>query len=612
MHGSHVALSQADSSSYNRTFFSPFTLFPGQTADLNTITNDSILKLSQFYDKGLQKRVHVARTGNPGSASFFSGLHSSDLKFYNHGFNQFEDYLFHPLRNKIGDRQFQRYTNIDYHLGSKKEQHILIRHEQKIKPWFIAGFDFGALGSQGDFSRQLNSNRNFDIYVAYEAPSSVYRIYSSFTSNKILNQENGGITTDTIFENASNLDTRTLPVNLIDANINNRTRDYVLKQDLNLSRLFSPRDSTMNRFNDNSFVLTTSTWWSRKSVLFTSSNPDSGYFDNTYYDTLITNDSSFYNDLYNTAQIEYSSGVNSAGFAYHLGAGVENQNVEYFTYDTDTTINSTSILVLGGLSFNKLVSKFAFIKNVDGDCKECYRGNLEFNYNLNKFDDKAILSLAVYKSPQLMKDQFYISNHFRWRNNFDLIERYEVNAGVTLSRLKLNVLLQSSFTKNQLFYREDCLPQTYNEVIAVSTLSIGKITRFRSFGWDNKLELNNTGNENVVSVPLAAIYSSVYFQKNLFKNALGFKMGVDVNYFTEYYGYGYNPAVGVFYIQDEKQIGNYPRLGGYVNLKIKSAFIFIKVENFNSGIGERTYYGALHYPLPGRTLKFGVNWTFKD
>ncbi|HMT29779.1 MAG TPA: hypothetical protein PKD91_10910, partial [Bacteroidia bacterium] len=46
MHGSHVALSQADSSSYNRTFFSPFTLFPGQTADLNTITNDSILKLS--------------------------------------------------------------------------------------------------------------------------------------------------------------------------------------------------------------------------------------------------------------------------------------------------------------------------------------------------------------------------------------------------------------------------------------------------------------------------------------------------------------------------------------------------------------------------------------
>ncbi|MBL0343178.1 MAG: hypothetical protein IPP71_21335 [Bacteroidetes bacterium] len=187
-----------------------------------------------------------------------------------------------------------------------------------------------------------------------------------------------------------------------------------------------------------------------------------------------------------------------------------------------------------------------------------------------------------------------------------------MNAGVYLSRLKLNVLLQSSFTKNQLFYREDCLPQTYNDFVAVSTLSIGKIVRFRSLGWDNKLEVNNSGNENVVSIPLAAIFSSIYFQKDLFKNALGLKIGLDVNYFTEYYGYGYNPAVGVFYIQEEKKFGNYPRLGGFVNLKIKTAFIFVKIENFNSGIGDRTYYGALHYPLPGRTLKFGVNWTFKD
>ncbi|MBL0343177.1 MAG: hypothetical protein IPP71_21330 [Bacteroidetes bacterium] len=41
--------------------------------------------------------------------------------------------------------------------------------------------------------------------------------------------------------------------------------------------------------------------------------------------------------------------------------------------DTDTTINATSILLLGGLTFNKLDSKFSFIKNVSGDCKDCYR-----------------------------------------------------------------------------------------------------------------------------------------------------------------------------------------------------------------------------------------------
>ena len=37
-----------------------------------------------------------------------------------------------------------------------------------------------------------------------------------------------------------------------------------------------------------------------------------------------------------------------------------------------------------------------------------------------------------------------------------------------------------------------------------------------------------------------------------------------------------------------------------------------EIDHANAGIGERTYYGAYHYPLPGRTFKFGVRWDLTE
>lgn len=612
---------QTDSVQLERLFFHAFDKTPGTPADLSLVVNDSILKFSQFFDRGRQYKVHTPYTGNPGSAILLDDDFGRSLKFFNDGFSQFDPHLIQPLKNKFGNAPFKRYSNINYHLASKKEQHIMLSHEQQIKPWFIIGLDFGGITTEGDFSRQLNKNRNFDIYVAYEAPSSVYRTYASFTSNRVNNQENGGITTDSVFENASSLDARTLPVNLDNAEMLHKSKDYFFQQDLNLSRLFSKRDSSMRSFKDNSFVLSTSTWWSRKAVLFTSTNPDSGYFDNFYADSSQTTDTSFYDDLYNVAMIEYTSPQMADGVQFSLGGGVENQQVTYMTYNSDTlidisasdtTINSTALVASARIAAGRLSARMGFFKGLNDDCKDCYRGNIDLNFRLNKFGDQAIVGFALRKSPVTLKEQWYVSNHFIWKNNFNLQEQFDVKAGFGIKKYKLNVLVSSNITKNRIFYREDYLPQSYSDFVAVSTLTIDKIFHLGHFGSDNKVEFTESGNQQVVSVPLFATYTSLYYFNTFFKEALGFKAGLDVNYFTEYYGYGYMPATGVFYIQEEKKIGNYPRLGAFVNLKIKTASLFLKLENFNAGITDRTYYWAFHYPSPGRTFKFGISWDLKD
>jgi len=81
---------------------------------------------------------------------------------------------------------------------------------------------------------------------------------------------------------------------------------------------------------------------------------------------------------------------------------------------------------------------------------------------------------------------------------------------------------------------------------------------------------------------------------------------------TKYYADGYMPATSQFYIQNEKQTGNYPYIDLFLNIKIKRANIFVKLQHATAGLLDKTYYSIPHYPLQGRAIKFGVCWKFYD
>lgn len=212
-----------------------------------------------------------------------------------------------------------------------------------------------------------------------------------------------------------------------------------------------------------------------------------------------------------------------------------------------------------------------------------------------------------------MRDQLYVSNHFIWNNNFNNLEMYDITAGYFHKNWNLGISGHTGIFKNKVFYREDYLPQVYDDYVMTGDVKIYNSIKFRRLGWDNRINFSFSVNEQVISVPLLALFSSVYYHNQFFKNVLGFRAGIDVTYNSEYYGYGYMPATGTFYIQEEKQIGNYPQFGAFVNLNIKSkARLFIRLDHFNAGLSTRTYYGAYHYPLPGRTFKFGVSWDLVD
>ena len=72
------------------------------------------------------------------------------------------------------------------------------------------------------------------------------------------------------------------------------------------------------------------------------------------------------------------------------------------------------------------------------------------------------------------------------------------------------------------------------------------------------------------------------------------------------------PALRSFYLQNEKEIGNYVYMDVYLMLRVKRAVIFLKYQHFNAGWLGYSYYMTPHYPMADAAFKFGVSWVFYD
>jgi len=62
----------------------------------------------------------------------------------------------------------------------------------------------------------------------------------------------------------------------------------------------------------------------------------------------------------------------------------------------------------------------------------------------------------------------------------------------------------------------------------------------------------------------------------------------------------------------ERKTGDYPMIDFFIHMKIKTARIFLKVENLSDGIFANRYFLTPHYPQAGRLLQFGLSWRFFD
>ena len=87
-------------------------------------------------------------------------------------------------------------------------------------------------------------------------------------------------------------------------------------------------------------------------------------------------------------------------------------------------------------------------------------------------------------------------------------------------------------------------------------------------------------------------------------------LGFDVHYNSTFRGYSYNPSMALFYQESEKEIGGYPYVDFWLNVKLKRTRFFAKYEHASSDWFSKDYYNAISYPASQKVLKIGIAWTF--
>lgn len=507
-------------------------------------------------------------------------------------------------------RTNKRYSEINYHSGNFKEQQISILHSQNITRLWNAGLFFDRQGVK-DFMNFSDTFRSrFAFFSWYKPASHKYAFFASAIWNTLKNGVNGGLESDSLFDNTpvTNLGIKGLAYRISDAEQRTRSRIFSLSQYYYLSR----NDSTINN-GGNRLRFNLATILARKSFAYKDDTPDSSFYSD-YYFSSSTYDSIRSDDLRNKISLMLPVKVLSSKINYsELNLFAGHQHVSY-RHRTDSSWNNISVgaslNIKPDSSYSLLFAEADYI--FSGLDEGNYSGHIELKTPDFNYGSFGLILMSSKKYADLVY-RFYEGNNFLWRFDDQLPEKYfSVDFSFSLKKFDIYLNAGRKFLTDYVYFGNDAMPHQFFGKITVSQINLVKNFIYRNLHLDNSILYQEADKDGIIQIPSIVSDHSFYHEKKYFRNVLRAAFGLTISYSSSYYANAFMPATGIFYLQNTTKTGGYPRFDVFVNLKVKNARLFIKLENAGDNIYDRSYYLTPHYPMPGRVLKFGLNWRFFD
>ncbi len=208
------------------------------------------------------------------------------------------------------------------------------------------------------------------------------------------------------------------------------------------------------------------------------------------------------------------------------------------------------------------------------------------------------------------------SNNFAWQFDHKREIRLTVGSSLNWPDRNLNLRFNYAIVDNFIYMGNDALPAQHDGGLSIIALELHKDFILWKLHFDNTVLLQQSTNSEVLSLPLVTARSAFFFS-HLFKfrstgGELNFQLGAEAMIHTRYNAMDYMPATGRYFNQSETEIGNYPYINAFVNLKVKRTRIFIMGDHLNSGMTGYDYFLVPNYPLNIRMIRYGLAWTFYD
>jgi hypothetical protein len=383
--------------------------------------------------------------------------------------------------------------------------------------------------------------------------------------------------------------------------------------------------------------------WNNYNHRYQAYNTPDNYYLNRYYEKGLEYGNDTIYDQVKHMQVKNTLGLSLLeGFNKYMKAGLK--GFITFDYNNYQMPDSTAEGVLyrnkwteSNVSFGGQISKtqgkaFHFNLRAETWVGGALSGQLKFDFNTDVnfklFGDTVQLAANAYfhRIEPVFLQRHYHAMHIWWDDD-DKSKETRTHIEGRFSYKKTNTMLRIAVDEiqNYTYYgmsydattesRTKMTAGVYQESgnINVFTAQLHQNFRVGILNWENVLTFQNSSNKDVLPLPAFNVFTNLYLKFRIAK-VLNVELGADAIYFTKYYAPDYCPAINQFAIQKNEasrvELGGYPFIDVYANLKLKKVRFFVMMSHVNSGSGNRMSFLAPHYPTNSNVLHLGVSWPF--
>jgi hypothetical protein len=588
-------------------FFSSALL--GGIAEHNT---DSLAPVAQVPDSAF--RNHLP----PENYQDFTMNGSTFL--YDRMLSAYQVWTFHPLAAgdfRWGFHAYQRFFNtaepvlpLDTHLahsrikillGSEREQALFVDHHQRVAKNAQATIGYHSIVSPGFLLNTLGFHKHFRFGLKHAARR--YAVNAGFRYEKVKMDENGGVKPGQVTIGISRSDYEQLQTFLRDDSREIRQfKAFVQQQFL----LWQPAQESLKQ-KKSSLKFLTGTEWTRWSSSY-NGTADSLFYPTELLNVSATTDTSAYQQLSADAALQWQWGGDQS-HSFRISAGARQSFLSTLMDSLERSLSYiTPFLEVEGnmkklfYSLSLKTVKSSFENNGDVSMVFSMGSQLESSLVSSILLDGGLCKLA----PDAIASRF-LSNHFEWSNEFQKERSVWLKPQVYLLRNKLKLSHTVMHMVDAVYYGYDATPLQSADAVRVHSTSLVSDIPLRKWRWMARIDYNNV-DRGFLRLPEWSIYSRFSYRDFFFKKALFAELGVAVYKQAAYKSYGFMPANGQVFLQAEQFAGGQPVMDVFVNADIGRATITFMMQRVNDGWWGGENYILASYPVPPRTLKFGILW----
>ena len=483
---------------------------------------------------------------------------------------------------------------------------------------------YRGLRSEGDYINQLVSSGNFRFTTSYATTDRRYALNAHFTFQDNSNEENGGITTPEDFEsdNPDFKNRQRLQVYLTDA------KSFLKGKRLFFDHAFrvNPKNGNNNLYINHQFNFENKFFeYNQPTVLSTVDGQQVQRFGASYTTSGI-NDQTHFERLYNKVGLAYENSL-LGKFNFFVDDYRSNYKYDRILVDKSGGVVPDNLFLqinnVGGqyeYQKNKWNGRFLYTRSITNQSLSDLDAKLRYNLNERiQFDFKYRNVNKLPNNNYNLYQSSYVQ--YNWSNDF---KNEKINTlGASVYTPWLNAEVQYTVLNDHLYFKDVSTPaqvlaqtqivrpEQYGNAINYLEIKASREFKFGKFALDNTLLYQKVDQSDLIlNVPDFVTRNTFYYSNHFFKKALFAQAGVVFNYFTKYYGNGYNPVVGEFFVRNNKEIGNYPLFDLFINARIRQTRFYLKAEHINALFAKSDYYSAPNNPYRDFVLRFGLVWNF--